>query len=240
MLHETNFMGGDGMLYKYEPHCHTSEGSKCGKLDGASFARFYKGLGYTGLIITDHFYKGNTAVPRELPWDRWVAEFVKGYENAKAEGGRIGLDVFFAWEYSGAHRADFLIYGLDREWLLEHPEQIELDTCDYLTLVRQSGGTVIHAHPFRRPEKLLLPEWTDGVEVINASAGDADNERAQWYADSYGLPKIGGSDNHVGARKKLAGVYLPEMVTSTAEFAERIKAGETVVFSDVYDDVSKL
>ncbi len=225
------------MLYKYETHCHTSEGSECGKLDGASFARFYKSLGYAGLFITDHFYKGNTAVPRTLPWNDWVTEFAKGYENAKREGDKIGLDVFFAWEYSGAHGADFLIYGLDKDWLLAHPEQIELGTCDYLALVRESGGTVIHAHPFRRPEKLLLPDWTDGVEIINANASDEDNFRAEIYARSYGFPVIGGSDNHSGARqKRLAGVYLPERISGINEFVSFLRNNEVKVFTDRYND----
>ena len=155
------------MLYKYETHIHTSESSKCGRMDGASFARLYKSLGYTGIIVTDHFYKGNTAVPRELPWNEWVTQFVKGYENAKTEGDRIGLDVFFAWEYSGYHGADFLIYGLDADWLYANPDQINWTTVEYMARVRESGGTVIHAHPFRRPEKYLIPEVTDGVEIIN-------------------------------------------------------------------------
>lgn len=224
------------MLYKYEPHCHTSEGSKCGRLDGASMARYYKSLGYTGLIITDHFYKGNTAVPRELPWNEWVTEFVKGYENAKAEGDKIGLDVFFAWEYSGEFSIDILVYGLDVNWLYSNPDQIKLSTKQYIALVHEAGGTVIHAHPFRRPDKLLLPELTDGVEIINAHASEEDNVRAKWYADSFGLPMIGGTDNHSGKFKCMSGVYLPERITSTEDFARLVKSGAAVVFDDRYDE----
>ena len=232
----TNFMDGDDMLYKYETHCHTSEGSKCSKLDGASFAQFYKSLGYTGLFITDHFYKGNTAVPRDLPWDEWVTAFVKGYENAKAEGDKIGLDVFFAWEYSGDYGADFLIYGLGADWLYANPEQIQWSTEEYMTRVREAGGTVVHAHPFRRPQKLLLPNVTDGVEIINAPANDEDNFRAQIYAKSYGLPGIGGSDNHKGIQKRLGGVYLPERISPVREFTHFLKIGVVKAFVDCLDD----
>lgn len=223
------------MLYKYETHVHTSEASKCGRMDGASFARLYKSLGYTGIIVTDHFYKGNTAVPRELPWDEWVTQFVKGYENAKAEGDRIGLDVFFAWEYSGYHGADFLIYGLDAEWLYANPEQINWTTVEYMARVRESGGTVIHAHPFRRPEKYLIPEVTDGVEIVNTHACDEDNFRAEMYAKSYGFPGIAGSDNHGGIQELMGGVHLPERIMCINDFVRFVKEGEAKLFVDRYD-----
>ncbi len=239
MLHETNFMGGDGMLYKYEPHCHTSEGSKCSRIDGASLARFYKYLGYTGIIITDHFYNGNTAVPRELPWNEWVAKFTEGYKNAKKEGDRIGIDVFFAWEYS-IKGNDFLIYGLDENWLYEHPDQLGWHYREYMKNVRADGGMVIHAHPFREAGYIdhirLIPRDCDGVEVLNASMQDPEvNRRALWYADSYKLIKCAGSDNHVGKREHLGGVYLPERIKSVGEFITLMKSGKGEIFADRYD-----
>ena len=54
----------------------------------------YKEEGYTGIIVTDHFFNGNTTVPRDLPWEERVELFCKGYENAKAKGDEIGLDVY--------------------------------------------------------------------------------------------------------------------------------------------------
>ena len=46
-------------MYKYEMHCHTAEGSKCGRATGAEMADFYKSMGYSGLVISDHFFNGN-------------------------------------------------------------------------------------------------------------------------------------------------------------------------------------
>ena len=77
--------------YKYETHLHTVQGSACGWLTGAEMARIFKNGGYTGIVITDHFFGGNTAIDRSLPWEQWVEQFCKGYESAKAEGDRIGL-----------------------------------------------------------------------------------------------------------------------------------------------------
>jgi len=227
------------MLYKYETHTHTSEGSACGKIDGASLARFYKSFGYTGLFITDHFYKGNTAVPRELPWSEWVTEFIKGYQNAKAEGDKIGLDVFFAWEYT-IEGNDFLVYGLDENWLYDHPDQIEWKYREYLAKAREDGAMVIHAHPFREAGYIdhirLIPREVDGVEVINTSMKQEVNRRADWYAREYGLCLTAGSDNHVGKRSLLGGVYLPERIESVTDYIRLIKEGKAELFTDRYDE----
>ena len=80
--------------YLYETHMHTSEASACAGSTGAQMARAYKEAGYTGIIVTDHFFYGNTSVDRSLPWEEWVRRFCLGYEHAKAEGKRIGLSVF--------------------------------------------------------------------------------------------------------------------------------------------------
>ena len=99
--------------YVYETHMHTSEASACAGSTGTQMARAYKAAGYTGIIVTDHFFYGNTSVDRSLPWEEWVRRFCLGYEHAKAEGDRIGLTVFLGWEacYEGT---EFLVYGQDR------------------------------------------------------------------------------------------------------------------------------
>ena len=56
------------MAYLYETHMHTCLASACGVSTGKEHVRFYKERGYTGIIITDHFFGGNTCVPRNLPW----------------------------------------------------------------------------------------------------------------------------------------------------------------------------
>ena len=106
----------------------------------------YKEAGYTGIIVTDHFFYGNTSVDRSLPWEEWVRRFCLGYEHAKAEGERIGLSVFFGWEacYEGT---EFLVYGLDQAWLLAHPQIKDASIREQYALVHEGGGIISHAHP---------------------------------------------------------------------------------------------
>lgn len=227
------------MYYKYETHAHTSETSRCSHISGAELARFYKSLGYTGMFVTDHFFNGNTTVPSDLAWSERVDRFMEGYFAAKAEGDRIGLDVFFGWEYTLCGN-DFLIYGLGRDWLLSNPDQLGLSVRDYMKRVREDGGLVIHAHPFREAGYIdmirLIPRDVDGVEVINASMKDEYNSRAEWYAGSYDLLRSAGSDNHAGQRPRLAGVFLPERIMSERDFVRLMKDGASELFCDRYDE----
>ena len=213
-------------MFKYEMHCHTSQASRCGRASGAEMADFYKSMGYSGLVISDHFFNGNTAVPGNLPWEERVNLFCEGYESAKRRGDEIGLSVFFAWEnsYGGT---DFLTYGLGREWLLAHKYCHLLPAKEYLELARSSGGYVVQAHPYREGDYIdmirLMPRDVDAVETVNACRTDFENEMADYYADKYGLTKICGSDNHVGRLKRIAALELDFEAKSLEDIISAIK-----------------
>lgn len=195
-------------MYKYELHCHTSEISKCAKICASDMVDFYKSQNYTGLIITDHFLNGNTNVPSDEKWENRVKMFCEGYRKAKERGDQIGIDVFFGWEFTIPHGNDFLTYGLDEEWLLNHENCDLLHINDYYDLVHKDGGFIVHAHPFREAFYIdmirLAPRKVDAVEVFNACRTDFENKMADIYAQSYCLPPSCGTDNHVGMRESLA------------------------------------
>ena len=213
-------------MYKYEMHCHTAESSKCGVATGAEMADFYKSMGYSGLVISDHFFNGNCAVPSNLPWSERVELFFAGYEAAKKRGDEIGLSVFFAWEnsYSGT---DFIVYGLGKEWLLAHEYCDLLPAKKHIEIARNSGGFVVQAHPFRERGYIemirLMPRDVDAVEAINAANADIANEMAEIYADKYGLIKTCGTDNHHGKGAKLTALELDFEAKSIEELIDAIK-----------------
>src|SRR5690606_30738330 len=111
---------------------------------------------------------------------------------------------------------DILTYGLGKEWLLAHPEVWELSINDYCDLAWESGAFLVHAHPFREAAYIdmirLFPRKVDGVEVLNAMRNDFENERANEYADNYGLLKVAASDNHVGRIKRYCGIKTAKRV----------------------------
>lgn len=158
--------------YKYETHLHTSEASKCAKANGEQMALAAKQEGYTGIIVTNHNWYGNSCLDSELPWEEWVEQFCTGYENAMRCGKEIGLDVFFGYE-AGYCGTEFLIYGVDKAWLLSHPQIKDASVAQQYQLVHEAAGMVIQAHPYREeayiPEIRLYPEYVDGMETVNAT-----------------------------------------------------------------------
>ncbi len=214
-------------MYKYETHMHTSEASACAHSTGAEMAVKYKEAGYTGIIVTDHFFNGNTAVPWDLPWKERVEIFCTGYEHAKAEGDKIGLDVFFGFEF-GNGGSDFLVYGLDKQWLLENDYILEMELTRFFEYVHACGGKIIHAHPFRDYEYIrsttFAPHFVDGIEIINASHSVPEfNERAKIYADWYNLPVTAGSDAHnTTDRWYGGGVLTDRRFTSAIDYANSV------------------
>jgi len=189
-------------MYKYrvETHLHTSQGSACGVNTGAEMARASKFFGCCAIVVTDHFFNGNTAVRGKYAWDEKISLFMKGYEDAKREGDRTGLNVFFGFEYN-CGGPEFLIYNYGEEKLRAYPGIMSDKIETVLTKIRDEGGFIIHAHPFRKasyiPEPLrIFPEYIDAVEVINMYNGNDANRLAREYAEKYNLIKFSGSDTH--------------------------------------------
>ncbi|MBO5575821.1 MAG: histidinol phosphatase [Ruminococcus sp.] len=215
------------MEYLYETHCHTSQASACGMVSGEELARFYKQKGYDGIIVTDHFFNGNTAIDQSLDWKTKCELYCSGYEQAKRVGDEIGLTVMFGIEYS-YEGTDLLTYGVDKAWLIAHPEVMEIDVHEYIKLVHESGGMIVHAHPFREAWYIkmirLLPYEVDAVEVFNAGNPDPEfDRRANWYADSYGLVKTAGSDRHDTQKTEYAATVFEEKLTGIGDYIRLVK-----------------
>lgn len=172
----------------------------------------------------------------ELPWNEKIEWFCRGYENAKAEGNRIGLDVFFGFEY-GVKNSDFLIYNLDKEWLLTHPDIDKWEPRKAFRAMHEGGGFIIHAHPFREKEYIdhirLYPRDVDGVEVFNAAQREEPwaNERAKIYAMMYNLPMTAGSDSHSTIALGAGGIETGEILGSSADYLKVLKEGKLKLLS---------
>ena len=131
---------------------------------------------------------------------------------------------------------DFLVYGLDKVWYLEHPEIMEMQKTAELSFMMESGALIIQAHPFREAHYIdhirLYPRQVHGVEVINACRTDFENDMAKHYAQSYGLLEFAGTDNHAaGARPFLAGMCSDFPIKDEQDFVTRVKKGEMSIFT---------
>lgn len=222
-------------MYRYETHLHTSPTSACAVSNVAESVRAYKDMGYDGVFITNHFLDGNCSGEiKELPYKEGLALYYSAYEEAKRVGCEIGIKVFFGVElaYRGT---DFLVYGLDYDWYLAHPEIAEMKKSEELTLMASEGALIIHAHPFREAKYIdhirLFPRHVHGVEVVNSSRTEFENAMAKQYADGYELLHFAGSDNHRGPRHShFAGVEFSLPIVDERDFVEKVKSGAAEVF----------
>ncbi len=216
-------------MYLYETHMHTKYGSSCASISGSEQAVSYKKAGYTGIIITEHFFRGSTSlIPHHLSWEERILLYCRGYEEAKKTGDKIGLQVFFGWEETFDSQ-DFLVYGLDKEWLLNHPEMEHWTLEQQFLEVNKYGGMVIHAHPFRdRPyiDKIrLYPRLVNGVETYNASNSEQENQNAYIYAKKYNLPMTAGGDTHHPGMTG-SGIRVEKKFDSIKDYIRTIKNHE--------------
>ncbi|MCL2265352.1 MAG: PHP domain-containing protein [Treponema sp.] len=222
------------MTYLYETHLHTAGVSKCASSRGADYIAGYLDKGYSGIIVTDHFFNANCAISRKLPWHEWVNCFYRGYEDAKEEGDRRGLDVFFGWEETFEGCDDYLIYGLDKEWLMEHPEVRNWTRGEQYRAVREAGGCVVQAHPFRQRSYIqrvvLSTSCADAVEVFNGGNDCAAFDALAYrYAKKLGKPEIAGSDIHDASsiyNGNIFGVYSNKKLNGISDFVSLILNNE--------------
>jgi len=215
--------------YLYETHLHTAGVSKCAVSRGVDYIAGYKEMGYSGIIVTDHFFNANCALSRKLPWKEWVNRFYQGYEDTREEGERQGLDVFFGWEETFDGCDDYLIYGLDKEWLLENPQVRNWTRGEQYRAVKEAGGCVVQAHPFRMRyyihRIILSTGCVDAVEVANGGNEDISDALAFRYAKKIGKPMTAGTDIHDVStiyNGDLFGVYLDKKLDSINDYVQII------------------
>ena len=223
------------VMYKYETHLHTFPVSRCGRATVEESLAFYKTLGYDGVFITNHFLDGNVNIAKEKPYQEKIEFYFSDFEKGLQIGKELDIKVFSGVELS-CGGTDFLVYGLDKQWYLSHPEIMEMKKREELQLMMESGALVIQAHPYREDPWIdhirLFPRSVHGVEVINANQKDLVNQMARQYAESYGLIPFAGSDNHVGAQQtRLAGVCCGDPVCSVEDFVNRVKAEKMEIFT---------
>ena len=222
-------------MYRYETHLHTSPVSECALASVEEQLTFYKELGYDGVFITNHFLDGNINIASDRSYEERLNFYCSDYEKGVEFGKKIGIKVFFGVElsYKGT---DFLVYGLDKQWFLSHPEIMEMTKRKELQFMMESGALVIQAHPYREAFYIdhirLFPRSVHGIEVVNANRPKFENDMAMLYAKHYNLLEFAGSDNHIGkAQPRLAGIACTEPISDEADFVNKIKNQMTEIFT---------
>ena len=214
-------------MYLYETHMHTSPTSACARVSVREALEFYQSAGFAGVCMTEHFLDGNIAHDlRGLPYDERIRAYFSAYEEGKRIGEEIGLSVFLGIEMSHGG-TDFLVYGIDREWCLAHPDMDKMKKSELLSLLLEEGTLIVQAHPFREASYIdhirLYPRQVHGVEVYNACRTAFENAMAEQYCQNYQLIPLAGTDNHVGgAKTSLGGMATEEPLADVHAFMEAV------------------
>lgn len=219
-------------MYKFEIHLHTNGCSACGVSSGEEMVDAAVKNGYSGIVITNHFYHGNTAIDRGLDWKDFVGEYEKDYLRAKNYGERKGITVFFGLEEGFAIGKEMLIYGISPQDLILCPEFPRFSAAKKSRFVRSNGGLCICAHPFRHrdyipdPDTPPDPDLFDGIEGFNLANTSEDNEMAMIFAVNNKKVITSGGDVHNAAKFGGAGIAFDTPVKSYADFLCRLKNAE--------------
>ena len=222
-------------MYRYEMHQHTADCSACASVEAKELIPLLKRQGFAGVVLTNHFFYGNTAIRRQMPWEDFVRAYEEDWLRAKEIGDRLDFDVLFGLEEGIGDGKEVLLYGITPQTLYDHPElrdrypTVEKHLAAVADIVHQAGGLVYQAHPFRVRDYILDPwrpvpsDYLDGVEAYNAFNSPLENARAVQYADAHDLPLIAGTDAHhqdthrygiVTERRLRTGDDLVEALTS--------------------------
>lgn len=221
-------------IYKYEMHIHTYSCS-IGGADICDHIDVLIAKGYSGMVVTNHFYSGATKIDRTLSWEKFVDAYRQDYLCGLEYAHKFDFDLLFGLEEHVGNGQEILIYGVTADMIAAHPELKGATAEKYAEVIHSVGGLIYQAHPYRDREYIKCPtpldclDMLDGIEVYNAANSDQSNERARELADNLGLACIGGSDGHSTNSAGRSGIATKERIRNNADLVRILKSGEYTV-----------
>lgn len=214
------------MKYKYELHCHTKYGSRqCGRTEPKDIARIYKDAGYSGIVITDHyspltFAPGHGYTNPKKFIDNYINPY---YEMKKYEDENFSVMFGMELRHYGTGN-DYLIYGVDPEWLREQGNLLAVWEKDMSKMMHEQGYLVYQAHPFRPYITRCNPKYLDGIEVYNGKCNKKTNDKALKWAQETGKLMVSGSDFHTEAQTARGGIITEEPIRNNDDLLKTLKS----------------
>ena len=220
----------ENVKFKTELHAHTSGISRCAQMTPAETADLYIAAGYASIVLTNHYVAYNFTDERtwEESIERYLAPIYEMREYAKGK-----LNVLAGAEIHNFQNSnDYLIYGIDEEFLRTHKNLHLLKVSEISAIVRESGALMVQAHPFRNAMTIVNPTLLDGMEVFNGTPTPAHEARldvANLWAKRYGLIRTSGSDfhGHIYPDSPVAagGILTDEPITTPEQLLHTLRSG---------------
>ena len=220
------------MGYKYQMHTHTFPASDCGAMEPEELAHALYIGGYSGCVLTNHFYWGNTGIGRNMPWEKFVSLFTDDYYRAVEAAKEWDIDIIFGLEEHIGSGLEILCYGITPEILLAHPELCEMGVERWHSVMGSCGGLCIQAHPFRSvwyidSPGLLDKKYIDGFEVYNACNCEEDNNSAlSAFGENLDMIVVSGADAHTTAMLCIGGIETEQRIRTGKELVGVLRSGK--------------
>ena len=215
------------MYYKYELHCHTGEVSSCADAPAEQTVKRYKELGYSGIVITDHFSPLTFPASKLFCPQRAADYYLSGYRAALGAAGDnftvlLGMEIRFF-----ATPNDYLVYGMTEDFIKNSKNLLFSSLKKLHNMLDNKSMLLVQAHPFRGYVRRANPEYLDGAEVFNGkSKNDEENQNALQWAESNGFKILtSGSDYHHLSNKINGGIETDEKIKTNQDLIRVLKSG---------------
>ena len=214
-------------------HAHTAEVSPCCKSTAEEVLIATKKRGVDGIILTNHYADYYVLVSKIYADAAEMAKkHLEEYEYTKALGDKHGLSVFFGVEISmssskGLH---MLVYGVDEKFMYDNLHMYSYSQEELYHAVKEAGGALVQAHPMRGGKNLLVdPKFLDGVELSSNLNRDGTHcDELERFAHENGLILTSGGDYHGDSPRPHCGMYLPNSIKDTKDFARYLLNTDSV------------
>jgi predicted metal-dependent phosphoesterase TrpH len=214
---------------KIELHTHSAESSRCGSIGAEEVVKKYYEAGYQALVLTDHYYARFFDKINNLSWEKQLEKYLKGYHTAVKAAQNLNLKVFLGIEIKfNDDPNEYLVYGLDQEFLLKNPKLHQLSLAEFKALINAQKDEILiyQAHPYRPGMKPAADKYLDGLEVYNGNPRhDSQNDKALSYAEKHNLKMISGSDFHEYEDLAQGGIAAAEIPANMRELISLLKSG---------------
>ena len=222
----------------FELHAHTSECDIAAHATAAELVRLYHAAGYSGMVITDHYFS------RFYEWfadelagkshREVMARRLKGYYEARNEGEKLGFTVLpgaeVRFDKSPYGINDFLVYGCDEEFFLTAPRLNELTSLEELKAILPENACVVLAHPFRVKMTVIDPAPLFGIEAYNGLTEPFRNRMAEAYAEFYGKAMTAGSDCHHRDHACKGGIMTDRAIRTPRDLTDVLRSGDYTLY----------
>ena len=213
--------------YRIELHAHTTPVSGCSDISPKEMAETYKKLGFSAVVVTNHFEYQNNKWEKQ----KYINYFLNDFEETEKYAKELGIKVYLGAEIRFTeNNNDYLVFGVDKKILEEIYEYLPCGIEIFRSKYMMPDSAFIQAHPMRSGMEPVDPALLDGIEVFNMHPSH--NSRvglASLYAkESNHLIVTAGSDfhhpnmNHEG----LAAIRTTHLPENTFSLAKLLKEGD--------------